>query len=739
LDKLKITLFSALFIATLGAPAADAQATAANIAIVSGNGQMISPGAARKLFTYFYPMVVKVTDANGNPIPNKTINWGLISTFGTFPSFPAFTVTDANGMSVATLAQNGQTGTFQTPFLQSVIQATADSASATFTETVALNDTNAQQLAFAQFTSSPCGNGACVSLSGPAGSVGASPLTIHIDAFGTPIPNVSVRLVNVNPATLPSITCATQSGAQQAGADPGSVLTDANGNASCYPLFGPIAGKNTSAANLLVGGLDPIEYDQTTSVQPLASPLAFQEYDGIQLAVTPVTPGKLTISSGNGQTAAPGGTVTLSALVQDPTGTVPVANTTVAWTVTPAGAATLSAGTSTSNTQGIASVNVTLAPGAAGQIQVKAALTGTNSGISQTFTVNTLVTLTSFTKVSGDGQSAQLGQNFAAPLIVQAAGSNGSPLANVLVGFSVSGPATLSGTAVGTDSNGRAQVSVFAGSTPGTVTVSALAGGITQTFTLTVLPAGPTLTTSSFFSAAGLFRLSALSPCSLVTVMASGVAPNIQNLQLPYSSIGPWPTTLGTASVSVGGTSAPISSVGTVGGSQQITFEVPCDAQPSSGTTVTVNVGGGTASTSVPVVAATPGIFTTPLTDGTFSAVVVRPDGTFVSLQNPARRGETVRVFVTGVGPASPSVSTGALPVPGSDALLLGQVIVGVNNSGTRLITARVSPSLIGVSEIAFQVPSDAPTGNAVVLSVAVNVSGDSQTRFSQGTSFPVQ
>jgi uncharacterized protein (TIGR03437 family) len=740
LDKLKITLFSALVIATLGAPAADAQATAANITIISGNGQMISPGSARKLFTFFYPMVVKVTDANGNPIPNKSINWGLISSIGTLPSFSPFTTTDVNGISICPLAESGGlTGTFQTPFLQSVIQATADSASATFTETVELNDQFANQLAFAQFTSSASGNGNGVLVSGPAGSVGATPLTVHIDAFGIGIPNVSVRLVNTNPATLPSVTCATQSGAQQLGADPGSVLTDINGNASCYPLFGPIPGKNISTANLLVGGIDPIEFDQTISFQPLATPLAFQEFDGIQIAVTQVLPGRLSISSGSGQTVAPGGTATLLALVQDSTGTVPVANATVVWSVIPVGSATLSAGSSLSNTQGVASINVTLAPGATGQIQVRASLTGANSSLTQTFTVNTLVTLSSLTKVSGDGQSISIGQNFAAPLIVQASGTNGQPLSNVLVAFSVSGPATISATTASTDSTGRAQVTVFAGATAGSVTVSALAGGITQTFTLTVIPAGPSLSPSSFFSTAGLFRLSALSPCSLVTVLGSGIAPNIQNLQIPFNAFGPFPTILGGASVTIGGVAAPILNVGTVGGNQQITFQVPCEAAPSNGTTVTVNVGGGTGSTSIPIVAATPGIFQTPLTDGTFSAVLVRPDGTFVSLQNPARRGETVRVYVTGLGAAAPSVSTGALPVPGSDSLLLGQIIVGVNNSGARIITARVSPNLIGVSEIAFQVPADAPAGNAVVLSVAVNVNGDSQTRFSQGSSFPVQ
>jgi uncharacterized protein (TIGR03437 family) len=489
---------------------------------------------------------------------------------------------------------------------------------------------------------------------------------------------------------------------------------------------------------VLVGGLDPIEFDQTipTNPLPLLQPLGFDSYGGIQLTVTPVTPGKLTISSGNSQTLAPGSNATLAIQVQDSTGTVPVANTTIAWTVL-AGAATLSAATSTTNNQGIAQINVTLTAVATGQIQVRAALSS-NSTLSQTFTINTLVSLSSFVKVSGDLQSAQAGQNFPAPLIVQAYGSNALPLANVSVGFSSNGGVALSNSSVITDGNGRAQVTATAGNTAGPVIVTALAGGITQTFTLTVIPPGPNITAASFFSTAGFFRLSALAPCSLVTAIGNGIAPNVQNLVLQANQFGPWGTTLATDTVTVASESAPIFSVGTVNGAQQITFQVPCDAAVSASTPVTIGVGGGAATVNMPVVAAAPGIFQTPLPDGTSTAVVVRPDGTFVNEQNPARRGEVVRTYVTGLGPASPAIITGALPVPGSDALVLGQVIVGVNNAGARVVTARVSPNLIGVYEVAFQVPSDAPAGNAVLLNIVVNAPGDSQSRFSQGTTFPV-
>ena len=69
-------------------PTASAQATAARVDVVSGNGQMICPICLGKTFTTFYPMVVRVTDASGNPIAGKTVTWNVMSITGNIiPNF----------------------------------------------------------------------------------------------------------------------------------------------------------------------------------------------------------------------------------------------------------------------------------------------------------------------------------------------------------------------------------------------------------------------------------------------------------------------------------------------------------------------------------------------------------------------------------------------------------------------------------------------------------------------------
>ncbi len=453
-----------------------------------------------------------------------------------------------------------------------------------------------------------------------------------------------------------------------------------------------------------------------------------------------VTPGLVNIVSGNNQSVNPGQTsAPLVAKVTDSTGAVPIGNTTVTWTVSPAGAATLSRSSTTTDSTGQAQTTVTFSPSAVGQVSVKAALTGSNSSISTTFTLSANVQISSITKVSGDQQSVQAGQSFAAPLVVQVMGTNGQPVVGVSVSFSINGGATLSSTSALTDATGKAQVTVKAGATAGAVTVSAFIGSISQNFSLTIIPPGPALSTTSFYNAGGLNRLTALSPCSLVTVLSSGLAPNIQGLVLNTNGFGPWATTLANDTVTVNNVAAPIYSVGNVSGVEQLTFQVPCETAVAASVPIAISVGGGSATVNVPVQAATPGIFQTVMSDGVARAVVIRPDGSFVTLQNPARRGETVRVYVTGLGPTAPPLVTGALPVPGTDSLVLGQVIVGIANGGTPVFTSRVSPNLIGVYEVSFQVPANATTGNDVVLSVAVNVPNDSQTRFSNASRLPIQ
>jgi uncharacterized protein (TIGR03437 family) len=751
LDRFKHTVFAALAIAVLGATAASAQ-TAANVNVVSGNGQVICATCTTSIFRFFLPLVVRVTDANGQPIINKTVNWNLISSQGPLPFFLSTSTTDGNGIATTFLSQTSQAGSLAQPYLQTTITATADAAAATFTETQGLSDAanHSLQYVLARLDAPPIGT----TLEGFAGGPGAAPIKVHVDAFGRNVANASVRLFRdpveygaLSTDDLPTRAAllATQASALCAtgpGADPGSVLTDTNGDAVCTPVFGSVAG--TGNVRVLVGGVDPLAVDPIArDLVGTTTAIGYSQVGGaLPISVKPGVAGAIQISSGNFQTVNPAQTTApLVAKVTDTTGLNAIAGATVVWTVSPAGAATLNPTTNTSNAQGLASTVATLSAGAAGTVTVRAGLTGSLSTTSTTFTINVNVVLTGIQKISGEPQTAPANTAFGQPLVVQVNGSTGQPIANFPVNFTISGPGTLSASTSSTNSTGRAQVTVQAGATSGTVTVTATAGGFSQTFTLTVIPPGPSLTPGSFYNTGG--ARGALSPCSLATVIASGLAPGVQGTVLPPNAFGPWPTNFVsnavTYKVSFNNIPAPISSVGNVNGQEQITLQVPCDVTPGSSVPVTVNIGGGTATVNLAIQAASPGLFETPMSDGVRRAVAIRPDGTFVSLENPARRGEVIRVYATGMGPTLPAITTGSLGVPGIDSLVLGEVIVGVQNSGVRVISARAASNLIGVFEVSFQIPANAPVGNDLVLSVAVNPPDRSGTQFSNGTKLPVQ
>ncbi len=98
--------------------------------------------------------------------------------------------------------------------------------------------------------------------------------------------------------------------------------------------------------------------------------------------------------------------------------------------------------------------------------------------------------LSSLSKVSGDGQTVPINTLASSPLIVQARNSIGEAIPNHSVTFGISGPGTLSQIIVQTDSNGLAQVNVTASGSVGTVSVNATSAFGNVSFTLNVVGFG---------------------------------------------------------------------------------------------------------------------------------------------------------------------------------------------------------------------------------------------------------
>jgi uncharacterized protein (TIGR03437 family) len=726
-------------------------ASAQNITVVSGNGQLIC-----QICFNFLPMVVRVTDSNGVPQANVTVNWAIVSGGFNGGLLLGGTTTTANdgtaSNSYGYITQPPQGGPFF-QYTQTTVTASTANASVPFSLSQALYDPTNPSLQAVAIT-----YGALIQnllqgqfLTGQAGTTGSTPIQLQVaPTRGGSVANVSVQLVSLqDPSVGPVVSCA---GA--AGYAPNTVgtVTDPSipvyGLATCNPVFGGVPG--TGQFFVLVG------YGGATLTDPTIAPFAQQGFGGVigplNLRVTAAIPGLIKVTQGDGQSAAPGQTLQYPLQVEvDTASGAPVAGQSVNWTASPASYVNFGGSTSTqTDVNGRTSVNVTFSGTASGAVQITATCPGCPAAAkSVTFSATAVVpvNLNGLQIVSGNNQTAAENATFGLPLVVQVNTSSGQGLANVNVQFSVTGPASISSSSVPTDSNGRAQVSVAAGSAPGAVTVTATVSSFTQSFSLTVappVPPGPTLTASNFYNGAD-FQAGNISPCSIATIIAPGLAPGIQGVVTPGSLFGPLPYLLASDSVSFNGTQAPIFNVANVSGQQpQITVQVPCEVVPSSSVAVTVTVSGTSATVNVPVLAASPGIFQTIMSDGVLRAVAVRPDGSFVSLSNPARRSEIVRAYATGLGVTAPSVGTNATAIPGTDAIVQGALIMGVTNTsgqgeGVRVATARVAPDLIGVFEIPFLVPSDAATGNNVSFSIGVIPAGATTPIYSATAKLPIQ
>jgi uncharacterized protein (TIGR03437 family) len=193
--------------------------------------------------------------------------------------------------------------------------------------------------------------------------------------------------------------------------------------------------------------------------------------------------------------------------------------------------------------------------------------------------------------------------------------------------------------------------------------------------------------------------------------------------------------------VEFSGWKAPIFSVCRDGGDVgRITVQAPFELAPGT-ITVVVRTGLGTAEAreqvagGVPILPAFPGIFEQELAGGRI-AVALRQDGTPVSAADPARRGETLRILATGLGPVLPTVKTNQPGVPGQAPFF--RPVLKLDGREVERVTAEYAKNLIGVFVVTFEVPEDAAAGPDVPLLLDV-VEGSGDVHVGVPSRIPVQ
>jgi uncharacterized protein (TIGR03437 family) len=193
------------------------------------------------------------------------------------------------------------------------------------------------------------------------------------------------------------------------------------------------------------------------------------------------------------------------------------------------------------------------------------------------------------------------------------------------------------------------------------------------------------------------------SPGMIMAVFGATLSPS--NTAESASSV-PLPLSMAGVAATVNGVAAPLYYVSPT----QLNIQVPYQTAVNSPATLTIDNNGQIASRTFETGPASPGIFTDPT-----STIV--PNGT-------AAPGQTTTLYMTGAGAVTPTIATGSapalstplasLPAPQNTTVTVGGVTASTTFIG-------IPYSLVGVTQINFEVPSGIPAGRQPVI---VNVNG---------------
>ena len=176
---------------------------------------------------------------------------------------------------------------------------------------------------------------------------------------------------------------------------------------------------------------------------------------------------------------------------------------------------------------------------------------------------------------------------------------------------------------------------------------------------------------------------------------------NLADSRAMASSV-PLPFSLAGVTVAIAGVSAPLYYASPGQLNVQIPFQTPLNRLAR----VVVNNNGRTASTTISIASAAPGLFTD-------------SSRTIVAAGN-AVRNQTISLYMTGDGPVSPAIPTGSSPAQASSVYELPRpvegavVTIGGVNAPIQFIG--VPPGLVGVTQINVLVGSDTPVGQQPVV-----------------------
>lgn len=415
----------------------------ATLEIISGNGQIVSPGFPTE------PLVVRLTNG-GLPVSGATVTWtlsgrGSISRSTTTTGADGYTETLFFGDPMITIMTSWETST--------ITAAASGAGSVTFYATT----TTRSASGFAVFpTPTLLAPSTSTGWAGNPSATLSGGLRLQVKAIsgtdaGHNVPYLGVWITGGEEGSTPTARL------------PGGVVLTGSDGLTSDVILGPVAGGPVSMV-VNIGG--------------------FAQYTVPLLIAADAT--SVTAGPGNYQNTFIGWPFDspITVVVVGSTGN-PSVGTPVVWTVVTPGSLTITSSDSVTDSRGWALASVT-AGAAAGEYTITAEALGKTATFH--LTIDDPLSVLRVSTYAGYGQTAKVGEEFAAPLVAIVTDLAAQPVSGVTVTFAVGyGSVTLGSSSDVTNDSGQAQTTVTAGPYAGAARVNASITGSSCVFSLTVV------------------------------------------------------------------------------------------------------------------------------------------------------------------------------------------------------------------------------------------------------------
>ncbi len=199
-----------------------------------------------------------------------------------------------------------------------------------------------------------------------------------------------------------------------------------------------------------------------------------------------------------------------------------------------------------------------------------------------------------------------------------------------------------------------------------------------------------------------------VSPGALATIFGTGLS--LVN-GVVVANTNPFPLQLADVSVLVNGVYAAIFSVAYANGEDQISFQVPYETPTGPGAaSIEIRSNGNTVGfITADSFTEDPGIF---MYGGRYAVAARGTDYSLIGPQNPARPGEVIILYTTGLGPLSLNLVDGYGAPSDPLAYTIDPFQVMVDGEQAQVLFSGLAPGFVGLYQLNIRLPFDLRAGN---------------------------